>query len=74
MESLNREENVIRLGEDTWDLWKFQTKVMLRAKGLYSVTSGEEPKPAAPPAGSDNAAKTAHEKLDGMIKIIKHKD
>ncbi|KAK9720589.1 hypothetical protein QE152_g21996 [Popillia japonica] len=37
---------VNRLNNNNWNVWKFQIKVILMAKGLYDITTGNEKEPA----------------------------
>lgn len=45
---------VSKLNNNNWNVWRFQMKVILMAKGVYSITSGEEKKPDD---GADNLQK-----------------
>lgn len=31
----------IKLSEENWSTWKFQTEIILKSKGLYKVVTGE---------------------------------
>ncbi|KAK9732032.1 hypothetical protein QE152_g13159 [Popillia japonica] len=37
---------VNRLNNNNWNVWKFQINVILMAKGLYDITTGNEKEPA----------------------------
>jgi hypothetical protein len=41
MSTITQAIPVTKLCEGTWNLWKFQTKVALKAKDVYSLTTGE---------------------------------
>lgn len=45
MEASQNLVSVAKLNNINWNVWKFQMKVILMAKGLYEITSGKEKQP-----------------------------
>ncbi|CAH0393367.1 unnamed protein product [Bemisia tabaci] len=41
-------QSFLKLDETNWNLWKFQTRVVLTAKDLFEITTGESKMPVVP--------------------------
>lgn len=45
---MSSETVTIKLNGDNWPVWKFQTTIMLKGRGLYDIVSGTQTKPSTP--------------------------
>lgn len=62
---------------ESWGIWKFQVRVILNSHNAWEVADGTFISPAAPAAGANEEARTAHErslavwkKADAMVQKV----